>query len=383
MRSLFPTPRVAVSILFLLNGFIVGNWAPKLPFLFERLGISEATLGGLILFFGLGGLIVFPTCGVLLSKFGSRSTTLTFALIICFAFPALTYSSNLYAIGFVMFLMGINLIGMDICMNANVVVSEQKTKLSFMSSCHGFWSVGGIVGALSGGAILDNFGIYTHAYFVTIFCITCFAIAWPILQTDTQSVEQKAEKLQFPKNPTLYILGLITFLAIVPEGAVIDWSALYYISELDASATMAGYAFAALSTTMAIIRFSGDVLCTKFGNINVMRASAIISAVGMVFAGQATSILFATIGFALAGIGIANLVPIVFSVAGRQKDVKMGISIATVGFTASVGLMGAPAALGYAAEYMSFSTIYTLSAICFVIIYFLSPVVGNADESGK
>lgn len=379
-RNNFPDGRIAISLMFLMNGFILGNWAPKIPFFLQNLGISEGAMGGLILMIGLGGLFIMPVAGYLLSKYGSATPTRYFAIVASFTLLLITLANNYWLAGLFMFLTGVFLIGMDICMNANVLVVEKKHKIGFMSSCHGWWSVGGIIGSLTAGYIIEFAGILNHVIFVTVVCLLVLIFAWKKMQVDSQVKAEVSKPFKLPKKPTIYILGIMSFLAILPEGAVIDWSALYLIKELNSSVSTAGYAFAALSASMAIIRFLGDYLRKKYGSTIIMRASCVVGALGMFIGGQANDVVVAMIGFGIAGIGIANLVPIIISAAGKQDDVAPGVGISTIGFMASIGLLSAPAILGYLAEFISFSTIFTATSFSFVLVFLLSPLTQKADD---
>ncbi len=379
-NHVLPRERIAVSALFLLNGYILGNWAPKIPFFLERMQITESTMGSLILILGFGGLFILPITGYIMSKVGSQIPSRLFALAASFGLLAITLANNLIIAGIALFFVGAAMIGMDIAINGNVFAIEKSKKIKFMSSCHGCWSVGGIIGGITGGALIEFLGVYGHALFVTFICLAILTYAWPRLQVDTHSTSTTTD-FRLPRKPTVYLLGIMSFLAVLPEGAVIDWSALYFIQELESPAVSAGYAFSAFSVAMATIRLSGDALRHRFGSIFIIRSSCFIGAAGMVIAGQANGMVMAMVGFAIAGIGIANMVPIVMSAAGNQEGVPSGIGISTVGFMSMVGIMSAPAVLGFAAEYVSFSTIFTWLAISFIPIFFMSTLVDRADKT--
>src|SRR3546814_10458411 len=150
-------------------------------------------------------------------------------------------------------------------------------------------------------------------------------------------------------------MGLV---CIGPEGAVIDWSALYLREELGASVTASGFAFAAFSLTMAVMRFAGDLVRDRFGAIRTLQACAIISVIGLLVAGMANSDTMAVAGFALAGIGISNLVPIVFSAAGNLPGLQPGIGLPVVTTMGYSGILIAPSAIGFIAEYSGLAIIF-------------------------
>ncbi len=280
-----------------------------------------------------------------------------------------------------LFLLGIFMIGMDIAMNSNVVAIEKAKNIKFMSSCHGWWSVGGIIGGFSGGALIEHLGLVGHALFVTAVSLLILLYAWPRLQADRPSKTDGSPAFRLPRSPTIYLLGIMSFLGVLPEGAIIDWSALYLIQELNSPALAAGYAFSAFSCAMAAIRLSGDALRKRFGSVTIVRASCFIGAIGLIIAGQANERIIALLGFAIAGIGIANLVPIAMSAASRQPNVPAGIGISTVGFMSMIGIMSAPAALGFAAEHVSFGIIFTSLSVFFIVILLLAPLTQAADST--
>lgn len=379
MRSQFPQERVAVSLLFLLNGYILGNWAPKIPFFLERMDITEAVMGGLIFIIGLGGLVILPVTGYWIAKAGSQVPSRLLALLCSFSLLLVTLASNIMLASAALFLLGACMVGMDIAINSNVALIEKTKKIKFMSSCHGCWSVGGIFGGFSGGALIQTLGLIGHAIIVTAVCVLILAYAWPRL-CEYHEHKMNRSSFRLPRSPIIYLLGLISFLAVLPEGAIIDWSALYLLKELNASPTNAGYAFAAFSCAMALFRLSGDLLRSRFGSVNMIRVSCVFGALGMVIAGQADERLWAIIGFAISGIGIANMVPIAMSAAGKQADIPSGVGISTVAFISMTGIMSAPAVLGFVAEYVSFSVIFTALSIFFIIVFLLAPLTHDADN---
>lgn len=376
----YSSARIAVSLIFMMSGFNLGNWAPKIPFIIESLHITEASMGNLLLLVGLGGLVMMPISSYLVSKFGTRGPTLYLATFSSLSLLLITLAPDYAIAGVAMFLAGIFIIGMDIAMNSNVLVVEKKQKINFMSSCHGWWSVGGIIGSLTAGTIIQHIGIFYHVVYVTLSCLVMVGYSWSRILKDRPAEPKVYNSFTLPRKPTIYLLGIMCFMAILPEGAIIDWGALYLINELGSSTSAAGYAFAAMSASMALVRFLGDFLKQKYGSVSIMRASCVIGAAGMIIGGQATSMVVAMVGFAIAGVGIANLVPIIISAAGKQDDVSASVGISTVGFMSSIGLMSAPALLGYAAEVVSFSLIFTLTSIAFIFVFLLSPLTQKADE---
>ncbi|HEX2019344.1 MAG TPA: MFS transporter, partial [Aurantimonas sp.] len=157
-----PGPRLAVSVAFLVNGFVLGSWAPQVPVLAARLGYSESALGLLILVFGLGALTAMPLIGVAISRGGSWRPTLLTQLLLAAALPFLAFApSTAFAVP-AAFFFGMTLGGMDVAMNANAISVEKTRARAIMSSCHGFWSLGGFAGAAAGGPLIGALGGEYH-----------------------------------------------------------------------------------------------------------------------------------------------------------------------------------------------------------------------------
>ncbi len=371
--------RGGVALLFLMNGFLVGAWAPKIPEFASRLGLSESSLGIMILVFGLGSLVMMPIAGAQIARYGSSAVSKTAAL---FAVPTLlflTWVGSIWSGAGAIFLFG-GLIGaMDVAMNANAVAVERHMRRAIMSSCHAFWSLGGLIGAASGGFLIERMGVTTHAVLVTIVAAIMVASAWSMILRDAPHPEEVQERLRLPRSPLPWLLGLMALFCMIPEGAVIDWSALYLRQELGSSVTASGFAFAAFSLTMAIMRFAGDLVRDRFGAVLTLRVCAVISITGLITAGLATSDTVAILGFALAGLGISNLVPIVFSAAGNLPGLRAGVGLSVVTTMGYSGILLAPSAIGFIAEYNGLALIFVALSVLHLVVLLLSPLARHAD----
>lgn len=376
-----PPPRLAVSLLFLMNGFIVGSWAPKIPELKERLAISEFTLGLLILVFGVGSLILMPVTGAFISRYGSRSLVRITSVIACPMLLMMTLVPNLGLACIAMFFFGGFVGAMDVAMNSNSVAVEKSMRRAIMSSCHGFWSLGGVLGAATGGVLLAHFGALVHAVFVTIACAAMVALAWNKLFADAPHSDVTHEKLRLPLNPLPWIIGMMALFSMIPEGLVLDWGALYLRNELGASVAVSSFAFAAFSATMAIMRFAGDLVRDRFGAVRTLRVSAVFALIGLTLAGLAPNAGFAVAGFALAGLGIANIVPIIFSAGGNIPGLAPGIGVSVATFMGYSGLLFAPSTIGFVAEHTGLAVVFSAVPVLLLIVLVLSHHARHADFS--
>ncbi|WP_276119786.1 MFS transporter [Pararhizobium qamdonense] len=378
-----PKTRLAVSLLFLMNGFVTGSWAPKIPEFKDRLGISESVLGLLILAFGLGSLVLMPIAGGFIARLGSQKVVKVTAILLSPMLLLLTLLPNVWTAVIGMILLGGFVGAMDVAMNANAVEVEKSMRRAIMSSCHAYWSLGGLIGAASGGLIMAHFGVYAHAILVTLVCLSVLTIAWPMILADQPHPDTAKQKLRLPSNPLPWLIGLVALFSMVPEGTVLDWGALYLRNELGASVAMSGFGFAAFSATMAIMRFAGDHVRDRFGGVRTLRVCTLTALVGLVLAGLAPNAPLAILGFALAGVGISNMVPIAFSAAGNMPGLAPGIGLSVATFMGYSGMLFAPSLIGFVAEHTGFSIIFTCVPILFIVVLALSHHAVHADPKER
>lgn len=371
--------RLAISLLFLMNGFMMGSWAPMIPEFAARLSLSESQLGLVILMFGVGSLLMMPVAGAKIARYGSRKVSLTAAVAFLPTLLLITLTNNIWSGVAAVVLFGGLTGAMDVAMNANAVATERSMRRSIMSSCHAFWSLGGLLGAGLGGLLIKQIGVYGHAVALTVVAAILLTIAWPRVLADPPHPEQHHEKLRLPMTPLPWIIGIMALFSMVPEGAILDWGALYLRNELGASITASGFAFAAFSMTMAIMRFAGDLVRDRFGAVNTLRVCSVISIIGLLIAGIATNPVVAIIGFAIAGIGISNMVPIAFSAAGNMPGLAPGIGLSVVTTMGYSGILVAPSAIGFIAEHIGLGTVFIGLPVLHVIVLLLSRLARHAD----
>ncbi|OAP38933.1 hypothetical protein AU381_07385 [Sinorhizobium glycinis] len=372
--------RLAVSLLFLMNGFVTGSWAPKIPEFKDRLGIGEGVLGLLILVFGVGSLVLMPIAGGYIARIGSEKVAKATAIVLSPLLLVLTLVPNVWTAAIGMFLLGGFVGAMDVAMNANAVEVEKSMRRAIMSSCHAYWSLGGLIGAGIGGFLMARVGVLPHAILVTGFSAAILAAAWPIILADKPHPAAAKEKLRLPMTPLPWLVGLMALFSMVPEGAVLDWGALYLRNELGASVELSGFGFAAFSATMASMRFAGDHVRDRFGATKTLRICTVTALVGLVGAGLAPNAFLAILGFAVAGIGISNMVPIAFSAAGNMPGLQAGIGLAVATTMGYSGMLFAPSLIGFIAEHSGFAVIFASLPVLFVVVLLLSHHAVHADH---
>ena len=383
-----PRERAAVSALFFVNGYVVGNWAPKIPSFKADLGIDEAVLGLMILAFGIGSLVTMPLVGMVIARAGSRRIAVAMGLAVAPVLLALTLAPGAWSAAAVLVLLGGLIGGMDVAMNANAVAVERRMGRAIMSSCHAWWSMGGLAGAATGGLLIARFGTTGHALAVLAVGLAIVVATMPAVLHDGPAAAGPVTTAAGPKaGRTLGLLpllvGVTALFSMIPEGAVLDWSALYLQQELGASIETAGLAFAAFSATMAVMRFSGDPIRDRLGAVPTLRISTVVAGVGLLLAAWADSVVGAAAGFALAGLGIANMVPIAFSAAGNLPGLAPGIGISVVSFMGYSGLLFAPSLIGFVAKHTGLGPIFTALPLLYIVVLALSGLARYADAGQR
>ncbi|MEM6462784.1 MAG: MFS transporter [Pseudomonadota bacterium] len=371
--------RAAVSAMFLMNGFIVGSWAPLVAELAARHGLSESSVGLLIVALGTGSIIVMPLCGALIARIGARPVLRVTSIAVSLSLLPVVLAPNPIVLGLSLLFFGGMIGSMDIAMNANAVVVERRRLRAIMSSCHGFWSLGGLIGAAGGGVLIDRFGANTQIAIVTALAFVAAIAFLGRIAADLPAVDGSKPRFRLTLAPMPYVVGLIALFSMVPEGAVIDWGALYLREDLGADVVYSGLAFGAVAASMALMRFVGDAARQRFGAVATLRWSAIVAAGGMITAALATSPAAAIAGFAICGIGLANLVPVALSAAGNLPGLPPGVGISIATCMGYSGILLAPALIGFVAEYNSFSVAFLGLAALLGVVLLLSSLVRHAD----
>lgn len=344
-----------------------------------RLGIGEQVAGLIVIALGLGSICMMPVFGALVARRGSAHAVRLAAIL---ATPSLIWISlapEPWSAALAVLAFGALIGAMDVAMNANAVAVERARRRAIMSSCHGFWSLGGLAGAGAGGLAIQSLGEVPHAIIVTLIVAAVLAVALPRLLRDPPSADHRHQPLRLPRTPLPYLIGVMALAAMIPEGAILDWAAVYLQREMGASLAVAGWGFAACAGTMAVMRFLGDRLRARFGAVKTLRISTVIAMVGLAAAALAPTPLAVIGGFGLAGIGIANIVPITFSAAGNVPGLAHGVGLSVVTTMGYSGILLAPGTIGFLAERTGFSVMYLGLSLLLLVPLLLSRLARTAD----
>ncbi len=380
--------RWALATMFATNGFLMGAWAPQIPLLLPRHQITETTLGLLILVLGLGAVGAMLFAGRLIATYGARRVLSVFAIAAVPTLLLIVVSPTLWTVAPAMALFGALVGCMDVAMNANAVAVERRLGRAIMSSSHGFWSLGGFVGGSAGSYAIALWGAEAQAIGTTLVALVMVLSAMPFIMRDAPAPRAEGEAKahhggMFPRDWGLWILGFMALFSMVPEGAVLDWAAIYLGKELGSDLFRSGLAFAFFAGAMAVMRFAGDRMRNRFGAVRTLRVSGLIGAAGLMGGAMAPNDVVAIISFAGAGIGIANMVPIMFSAAGNHPGLPPGTAISTVTMVGYAGILIAPSTIGFVAEHIGFRFTYAALSLLLILVASLAGRTAAADHLHK
>ncbi len=345
---------LATRFSFLAAGLPMASWAPLIPFAKERVGAGDAQLGLHLLCLGIGSIIAMPVTGYISARRGARGMVLLGGAGLVLCLPLLVTMGSPVLLGLSIFVFGASLGTIDVAMNVHAAEVERLEGRPMMSGFHAMWSVGGILGAGGTTALIwGGLPPLGAALVAAAASATCLAVAAPRL-LNTRPGEPPVMAL--PRGLVL-LLALLAGLVFLVEGSILDWGALLMLDRGLLPVETAGIGFMLFSAAMAAGRLAGDRIVARLGGWRTLVAGGVVTVAGlslMLTGGAALALA----GFTLVGFGCANLVPVFFSAAGRQKIMAPGLAIAAITTVGYSGILLGPAVIGFVSEATSLPTAF-------------------------
>jgi predicted MFS family arabinose efflux permease len=344
-------PEGGTRIIFSALGFAAGAWAPLVPFAKARLGVDDGALGLLLLCVGAGSIVAMPIAGALAARFGCRRVLMAMALAAGGAFPLLAVAPGPASLGATLFAFGAAIGSMDCVINMQAIVVEREGARPMMSGFHALFSLGGAAGAgVVSGLVAAGATTLTATALVAASLIAAALVARPGLLASREA--GGALSFALPRG-VVAMIGLFCFAVFLTEGSALDWSAVFLRSAKAASAAQAGLAYVAFSATMTGGRLVGDRLVARLGQRRTVVFGALAAAAGLAIATLAPGWPAGVAGYALVGAGCANIVPVLFTLTGRQTSMPESAAVAAVSVLGYAGILAGPAAIGAVARLFS------------------------------
>lgn len=356
----------ATRAIFFVSGFGAASWAPLVPVLRGRLAIGDDLLGVLLLCIGIGSLLVMPIVGVLAERIGCRRVLIVSAVLYAASLLSICFVNSFWMAVPVIFFFG-GLMGcMDVVMNIAAVIVEQGIGRRIMSGMHGFWSLGGFVGA-------GLYGVWVGLAGLTAFQSTLIAAVLMLALTAVFGRHLipyggggGGSLIAIPRGIVAFV-GVTAFIAFLSEGAVMDWSGVYLTTVRGMDLSLAGMGFSVFSGAMLLMRFLGDHVIQRVGQFSVAVGGALLAFVGILLVMFAPVNTLLYLGFFAIGIGSANIVPVFFSIMGRQSVMPVGTAVSAVSTMGYLGILAGPAAIGFVSAQTNLMTAFgMIAALCIV-----------------
>lgn len=373
------TYRLSTRLSFFAVGFTMAAWAPLVAFAKARMALGDGLFGSLLLCIGLGSLISMPLAGHIAQRLGLRLLIQLSGVCFCLALLALSTLTSPWLFALALFAFGACLGLGDICVNLQAAMVEKDAQEPLMSGFHALFSVGTFVGA-AGVTVLLNLGAtpLQAAACAALLTVLCLALAWRHQIPRLDTLDNAA--FQWPKGVVMLIAGL-SFICLLVEGAMLDWSALYLQGVHRVPLESAGIAYSAFTLAMAAARFFGDRMARALGDSLLLGAGALLALLGLVLA-QTQSLGGALFGFVLAGLGLANAVPVLFRAALQQSRMPAAASLSAVATIGYLGVLLGPGFIGHIAEATSLHTAFWCLCLTLAALGLLArPAVSRGVES--
>ncbi len=355
--------RIAVSVFFFIQGITFASWASRIPDIKNQLHLSDAGLGGVLLALPIGQMTGMALSSYLVSRFGSKRTLTIGALLYPGSLVLLGTAAQVWQLVALLYFFGLCANLSNISVNTQGIGVERLYRRSIMASFHGLWSLAGFTGGLISALIVSlNIGPFKHFALIYAFTVTLWLIAHRyILPRDAGHGKRRA--IFVKPDKTILRLGLIAFACMVCEGAMFDWSGVYFEKVVEAPKDLIRLGYIAFMFSMASGRFAADWLVNRFGIRLMIQSSGLIIISGLALAILFPSIGTATAGFLLVGLGVSSVVPLVYSLAGKSTTMLPGVALAAVSSVGFFGFLLGPPVIGFIAEAASLRVSFAIIGI--------------------
>ena len=350
----------AARAFFFIGGFGTATWAPLVPLLRERLMVGDDVLGMLLLCIGVGSLLTMPLSGALAMRLGCRRVVMTAAVLFAAILLLVSCVDALSLAVPIVLIFGAVMGCIDVVVNIVAVLVEKGIGRRIMSGMHAFWSLGGFVGA-------GLYGVWVGLLGLTPFQSTAIAAGLILLLTAVFGRHLipygggGGALLALPRGIIVFV-GMTAFIAFLSEGAVMDWGGVYLTTVRGMDLALAGTGYSVFSAAMLTMRFLGDRVVQRIGALLVAVGGALLAFGGILLVMFAPVDALLYVGFFAIGIGSANIVPVFFSLMGRQNVMPVSAAVSAVSTMGYLGILAGPAAIGFVSSLTTLQTAFAMLA---------------------
>jgi MFS family permease len=368
------TLRLVVGVMFFLAGLCFASWASRIVTVQQTLGLSDAGLGAVLFSLPVGLMCSLPFSGWIITIIGSKRLLIASLIVYSLALISLSLAQNVVQLIGCLICFGFASNSVNIAVNTQAVAAEVMYKKPIMASFHGLWSLAGFTGAGIGTFMIAN-GVAPLHHFVLITAIVVAMIILTAKYLKDDKVTNSGPVFVMP-DKSLIMLGIIAMCSMICEGAMFDWSVIYFKKVVLAPTALVGIGFTAFMCTMAGGRFIADWFAHRYGLKRILQTSGSLTVTGLLIAVIFPYFYTAMAGFLLVGAGVSSVVPMVYSAAGKSKTMAPGVALAAVSTIGFIGFLFGPPIIGFIAG------LATLRA-SFVFIAFMGTCVVVLSTKAK
>ncbi len=377
---------VANRVAFMVIGVLEAAWAPLVPYVKRAFVIDEGTLGLLMLCSGLGSICTLPLSGFFVNRYGAKKVIYVSGLLMAFALFTISMLINVWLTGVMLVIFGGCTITIDVAANVNGIAIERKTGRHLMSSFHGGYSLGTLIGAGT-MSVLFTLGLIPKWAVVICMFVTIIALIFgcrDLLPKDELEADTPIEKPREGKlyiTPMVVVVGLLCFIMYASEGAVMGWSAIFVSQERGVDVSMAGFFYTAFAVSMTIMRLCGDKTVNRLGQRFVVAGGALLIAVGFMVVVLVDSSVAAVAGFVIVGCGAANVVPQLVSFAAHIKGMAVHNIISFINALGYLGILLGPVIIGIVGKQYGLHISFVGIAVFVLIVAVVSSIILKSQRT--
>ncbi|MFC8917935.1 MFS transporter [Streptomyces sp. NPDC057116] len=380
--------RTALTLFFALDGFLFAGWVVRIPAIKQQTGASASDLGLALLGVSAGAVVTMTLTGRLCRRFGSHPVTVASAVLLSLsiALPPLTYSA--LALGLVLLVFGTAYGGINVAMNSAAVDLVAALRRPVMPSFHAAFSLGGMLGAGLGGLVAGGLSPTAHLLGLTVAGLVLTAVAGPVLLRhpsptvpETVPADERAPGRPDGRSRRLVtVFGVIALCTAYGEGALADWGALHLEQDLHAHPGVAAAGYSLFALAMTAGRLSGTTMLERLGQTRTLVAGGATAATGMLLGALAPTVWLALLGFAVTGLGLANIFPVAVARAGAVAGPGGVAAASTLGYG---GMLLGPPAIGFLADWFSLPVALTTVAVLAAGAAVIGYAARGASSAGR
>ncbi|WP_326613236.1 MFS transporter [Streptomyces scopuliridis] len=393
-RSPLSRLRIALTVFFALDGFMFAGWVVRIPAIKQQTGASASDLGLALLGVSAGAVVTMVFTGRLCRRFGSHPVTVVCAVLLSLSIVLPPQTHSALTLGLVLLVFGAAYGGLNVAMNSAAVDLVAALRRPVISSFHAAFSLGGMMGAGLGGLVAGGLSPTVHLSLLTGVGLLVTAVTGPTLLRHPAPVPERTERELAEEGTTaaprrldgrtrrlVLLFGVIALCTAYGEGAMADWSALHLTQDLDATPGLAAAGYSLFALAMTAGRLSGTALLERLGQTRALVAGGVTAALGMLVGALAPTAWLALAGFAVAGLGLANIFPVAIGRAGALAGPGGVAAASTLGYG---GMLLGPPAIGFLADWftlpLALTTVALLAGAAALIGY--SARNSSADSAG-